>query len=74
MNAANPAEPSGSQFIPVSPFDLIIFGAAGDLALRKLIPSLFHRWRDEQIPGTSKIIGVSRSAMENDAGTDSLNC
>ena len=56
-----------SQFIPVSPFDLVVFGAAGDLSLRKLIPSLFHRWRDEQIPASSKIIGVSRTAMETDA-------
>lgn len=32
-----------SQFVPVSPFDIVVFGAAGDLSLRKLIPSLFHR-------------------------------
>ncbi len=49
------------QLLPVPPFDLIVFGAAGDLSLRKLIPSLFHRWRDGQIPAESKIIGVSRS-------------
>lgn len=58
---------SSPQFIPVTAFDLIVFGAAGDLSLRKLIPSLFHRWRDEQIPPDSKIIGVSRSAMDDDA-------
>ena len=55
-----------SQFIPVTPFDLVVFGAAGDLSLRKLIPSLFHRWRDQQIPSESKIIGVSRTAMSSD--------
>ena len=55
------------QFIPVVAFDLVVFGAAGDLSLRKLIPSLFHRWRDGQIPPESKIIGVSRSAMDADA-------
>ena len=58
---------NSSQFIPVSPFDLIVFGAAGDLSLRKLIPSLFHRWRDAQISETSKIIGVSRTAMDSEA-------
>lgn len=58
---------SSPQFVPVSAFDLVVFGAAGDLSLRKLIPSLFHRWRDDQIPKESKIIGVSRTAMD-DAG------
>ncbi|MBT8472517.1 MAG: hypothetical protein KJN99_07920, partial [Marinicaulis sp.] len=56
---------SGSHFVPVEPFDLIVFGAAGDLSLRKLIPSLFHRWMDGQIPATSKIIGVSRSELSH---------
>ncbi len=54
------------QFIPVVSFDLVVFGAAGDLSLRKLIPSLFHRWRDGQIPPDSKIIGVSRSSMDDE--------
>ena len=58
---------SSPQFVPVTAFDLVVFGAAGDLSLRKLIPSLFHRWRDEQIPDSSKIIGVSRTAMSDEA-------
>lgn len=56
-----------SHFVPVSPFDLVVFGAAGDLSLRKLIPSLFNRWKDDQIPPESKIIGVSRSSMDDDS-------
>lgn len=58
---------STPQLIPVTAFDLVVFGATGDLSLRKLIPSLFHRWRDNQIPSESKIVGVSRSAMDTDA-------
>ncbi len=58
---------SSSHFVPVTAFDLVVFGAAGDLSLRKLIPSLFHRWRDAQIPPDSKIIGVSRTAMDDAA-------
>ena len=49
-----------STFIPVEPFDIVVFGASGDLALRKLMPALYHRWRDGQIPETSRIIGTSR--------------
>ena len=57
---------SSASFVPVTAFDLVVFGAAGDLSLRKLIPSLFHRWRDAQIPDESKIIGVSRTGMSDD--------
>jgi len=58
---------SSPQFVPVTAFDLVVFGAAGDLSLRKLIPSLFHRWRDDQIPAESRIIGVSRTPMDDEA-------
>ncbi len=61
---------ASAQLIPVSPFDLVVFGAAGDLALRKLVPSLFHRWRDGQIPEASRIIGASRTAMDDAAYAD----
>ncbi len=61
---------SAAQLVPVTPFDIIVFGAAGDLSLRKLIPSLFHRWRDGQIPTASRIIGVSRSEMAAEAFRD----
>jgi len=57
---------TSAHFIPVAAFDVIVFGAAGDLSLRKLIPSLFHRWRDAQIPSNSKIVGVSRTVMSNE--------
>ncbi|WP_075995589.1 glucose-6-phosphate dehydrogenase [Salaquimonas pukyongi] len=53
-----------SQFIPVEPFDYVVFGGTGDLAERKLIPSLFRRFCDGQIPETSRIIGAARSNME----------
>ncbi|MEM7570280.1 MAG: glucose-6-phosphate dehydrogenase, partial [Pseudomonadota bacterium] len=56
-----------AQLLPVGSFDLIVFGAAGDLAQRKLIPSLFHRWRDGQIPEASRLIGVSRTQMTDEA-------
>jgi Glucose-6-phosphate dehydrogenase, NAD binding domain len=32
-----------TRIIPVDDFDLVIFGATGDLAQRKLLPALFHR-------------------------------
>jgi glucose-6-phosphate 1-dehydrogenase len=51
----------------VDPFDLVIFGGTGDLALRKLLPALFHRFLDGQIPGSSRIVGIARETLD-DAG------
>jgi len=51
----------GSTFIPVEPFDIVVFGGTGDLSRRKLLPSLYHRYCDGQISDDSRIIGVSRS-------------
>ncbi|MEM1229616.1 MAG: glucose-6-phosphate dehydrogenase [Pseudomonadota bacterium] len=52
-----------ARFVPVERFDLIIFGGTGDLAMRKLLPSLFRRDRDGQLPEGSRILAVGRSAM-----------
>ena len=47
--------------IPVDAFDYVIFGATGDLTMRKLLPALYHRFRDGQIPKEARIIGAARS-------------
>jgi len=54
-----------SRIIAVEPFDLVVFGGAGDLAYRKLLPALFHRHADGQIPAAARIVGVSRRAMSD---------
>ena len=56
-----------AQLLPVEPFDLVIFGATGDLAMRKLLPALYHRDRDGQLSGDSRIIGFGRSELSRDA-------
>ena len=58
--------------LPVEPFDLVIFGGTGDLALRKLLPALFHRFVDGQIPASSRIIGVAREVLDDDGYRASL--
>lgn len=59
-----------AELVPVEPFDIVVFGATGDLALRKLIPALFHRWCDGQITTDSRIIAASREPMSDDAFRD----
>ncbi|MDB6453559.1 glucose-6-phosphate dehydrogenase [Falsirhodobacter sp. 20TX0035] len=53
-----------SRTIPVDPFDLVIFGGTGDLARRKILPSLYRRYLAGQIPEDSRIIGAARSEMD----------
>lgn len=53
-----------SRVIPVDPFDLVLFGATGDLARRKILPSLFHRFQIAQFSPQSRIIGTSRSKLD----------
>jgi len=56
-----------AQLKPVEVFDLIIFGGSGDLAMRKLLPALYHRNRDGQVVGDSRIIAIGRSDFRGDA-------
>ena len=55
-----------AQLKPVDPFDLIIFGGSGDLALRKLLPALYQRHLDEQLPVGSRIIAISRAEFSQE--------
>ena len=50
---------------PVDSFDCIVFGATGDLTLRKLLPALYYRYRDGQIPPDARIIGAARSDFDD---------
>lgn len=45
-------------------FDLVIFGGTGDLALRKLLPALFHRFVEGQIPQGSRVCGIARDQID----------
>jgi glucose-6-phosphate 1-dehydrogenase len=55
-----------AKFVPVDIFDLVIFGGAGDLALRKLMPALYHRDLDGQLPAGSRVISIGRRPYSND--------
>jgi glucose-6-phosphate 1-dehydrogenase len=55
------------RVIPVEPFDLVVFGATGDLAGRKLLPALFYRCAAGQLPAGARIVGVGRRALTTEA-------
>jgi glucose-6-phosphate 1-dehydrogenase len=39
--------------------DFVVFGGTGDLALRKLLPALYMREHEGQLPPATRIVGVS---------------
>ena len=47
--------------------NVVIFGGNGDLAIRKLLPALYHLERDGHICGSARIIGASRSDLGGEA-------
>ena len=53
--------PRGSSACPVHPTTLVIFGATGDLARRKLLPALYNLAHEGALPERFNLIGVSRS-------------
>ena len=62
-----PSAPAHQTVHPVAPCDFVVFGGTGDLAVRKLLPALYLRDRDGQLPAETRIIGLSRAGLD-DAG------
>src|SRR5262245_12375096 len=49
------------------PAVMVIFGASGDLAHRKLLPALYSLTRDRLLPARFAIVGFARRAVSDDA-------
>ena len=50
----------GLERLPVPPTTLVIFGATGDLAHRKLLPALYNLAHEGALPERFELIGVAR--------------
>lgn len=55
-----------------SPTVFVIFGATGDLARKKILPSLFELSKNNFLPQKFKIIATGRSQFTNESFTESL--
>jgi glucose-6-phosphate 1-dehydrogenase len=51
---------AGLERLPVAPTTLVIFGATGDLAKRKLLPALYNLAHEGALPERFHLVGVSR--------------
>ncbi|HVP12351.1 MAG TPA: glucose-6-phosphate dehydrogenase [Phycisphaerae bacterium] len=53
--------------IRIDPTALVIFGAAGDLTRRKLVPALYNLYLDHWLPEQFAIVGLDRKPLGDDA-------
>ncbi len=51
---------AGLERLPVAPTTLVIFGATGDLARRKLVPALYNLAHEGALPERFHLVGISR--------------
>jgi glucose-6-phosphate 1-dehydrogenase len=65
----SPHPPSGRcrEATPLDPLGVVIFGASGDLAARKLLPALYSLFLAGALPERSFILGVSRTVLDDAA-------
>ena len=61
----------GLERLPVHPTALVIFGATGDLAHRKLLPALYNLAHEGALPERFDLIGVARSQLSHESFQDS---
>jgi glucose-6-phosphate 1-dehydrogenase len=54
-----------TQTLPAEQFDCVVFGGTGDLAIRKLLPALYHHDLALQLPAGTRILAVSRSDVDH---------
>jgi glucose-6-phosphate 1-dehydrogenase len=72
MPEANPFQDPLRFERRVPPCAIVIFGANGDLARRKLIPALYRLAYDRRIPSNFAVIGNSRTAMSDEEFRDKM--
>ena len=67
LSAADTENPlvAGLERLPVHPTSLVIFGATGDLAARKLFPAVFALARGHFLPADFIVVGVGRRAKDD---------
>ncbi len=66
LTAYNPLRGGSHLERRPEPAALVLFGASGDLAHRKLVPALYSLARTGQLPAGSFIVGVARRPLEED--------
>ncbi|HYB13511.1 MAG TPA: glucose-6-phosphate dehydrogenase, partial [Myxococcota bacterium] len=62
----NPLTVGLSKALLPEPCSLVIFGGAGDLSRRKLLPGLYNLMRDGVLPTNFAVVGFARTDLEDE--------
>ncbi|MBV9424972.1 MAG: glucose-6-phosphate dehydrogenase [Solirubrobacterales bacterium] len=65
ITAENPLV-EGLERLPVHPTTLVIFGATGDLAHRKLLPALYNLAHEGALPERFELVGIARRDLSQE--------
>ncbi|WP_231916877.1 glucose-6-phosphate dehydrogenase [Nocardioides scoriae] len=71
-STSRPSASGSSTASPVPPADIVVFGGTGDLAVRKLLPALYLRDRDGQLPEQTRIVATSRAGLDEAGYRDKI--
>jgi glucose-6-phosphate 1-dehydrogenase len=63
--AHEPRDAAIDALTPLDPHVIVLFGATGDLAQRKLLPGLLHLWQAGLMPDFA-VVGTSLEALDDD--------
>jgi glucose-6-phosphate 1-dehydrogenase len=63
---------AGDSRRAVEPCSIVIFGASGDLTARKLIPALYHLFKENQMPSAFRVVGFARREKNDDSWRQEL--
>jgi glucose-6-phosphate 1-dehydrogenase len=55
------------------PSIMVLFGATGDLAHRKVIPAMYHLWRTNLLPHEFLVLAVGRRPYDDDTFVDEVH-
>ena len=64
-----PCEVTPDKF-EIQPFTMVIFGGSGDLSKRKLLPTLYHIFHDNDLPDDFSILGFASTARSDEEYRD----
>ncbi|MGH7904561.1 MAG: glucose-6-phosphate dehydrogenase [Candidatus Dormibacteraceae bacterium] len=68
--AANPLSPGLHEYRVADPALMVIFGATGDLAARKLLPSIYNLAAQRLLPPGFAVVGAAKDRMSADRFRD----
>ncbi|MGI8460945.1 MAG: glucose-6-phosphate dehydrogenase [Solirubrobacterales bacterium] len=60
--ASQPTDAAAAKLPPIEPHVIVLFGATGDLAQRKLLPGLYHLYASGLMP-EFRVVGASRGEL-----------